>query len=137
MNEVNMHGYKPTTSINVPPDIVIDPSTLKRGPWLVLNPEASVSSAYDYEVKSWPSFFSKMITGRKKHDMRDKRDRDYKVGDKILFREWDPFGGGYSGRTAIFEVTYITSNDSPCSMSSAALDRNFVILSVQLVAGCE
>jgi hypothetical protein len=88
---------------------------------------------YDYEVKSWPAFFSKMITGVKKHDMRDKRERDYKVGDRVLLREYDPFGGGYTGRAAVFLITYITSNDTPCAMSSNALDRDACILSVALM----
>lgn len=88
----------------------------------------------DYAVKSWPSFFSAMISGEKRHDMRDKRDRDYKVGDVMLLREYDPFGAGYTGRDATFRITYITSNDTPCAMSSAALDNNFAILSVELLA---
>jgi len=64
--------------------------------------------------------------------MRDMRDRDYKVGDRMLLREYDPFGGGYSGRQAIATITYITSHETPCAMSSAALDRNFAILSVEV-----
>ena len=88
---------------------------------------------YDYEVKSWPAFFSQMIAGDKKHDMRDKRDRDYKIGDRMLLREFDPFGGGYTGREAVALITYITDNVTPCAMSSAALDNNFAILSVKMV----
>lgn len=85
---------------------------------------------YDYEVKSWPWFFEPMCAGHKKHDMRDKRDRDYKIGDRMLLREWDPRTGEYTGREAIAMITYITSNDAPCAMSSNALDRNACILSV-------
>ena len=73
---------------------------------------------YDYELKSWPWFFDEMVAGRKKHDMRDKRERDYTVGDLILLREYDPRGLGYTGRTASMVITYITSNDTPCAMSS-------------------
>src|ERR1043166_7472548 len=85
---------------------------------------------YDYEVKSWPWFFEPMCAGNKKHDMRDKRDRPYKVGDRMLLREWDPRNGKYTGREAVAMITYITSNDSPCAMSSSALDNNHAILSV-------
>lgn len=87
---------------------------------------------YDYAIKSWPAFFSKMITGQKKADMRDKRDRNYAIGDRALLCEYDPFGGGYTGRWAIFEITHIISNDTPCAMSSAALDNDFCILSMDL-----
>jgi hypothetical protein len=86
----------------------------------------------DYEVKSWPWFFQPMMDGEKKHDMRDKRDRPYKVGDRMLLREFDPRGSGYTGRTAVARITYITSNDSPCAMSSGALDNNYAILSVEI-----
>jgi hypothetical protein len=89
---------------------------------------------YDYEVKSWPWFFEEMISGRKMHDMRDKRDREYKVGDKMLLREFDPRTGDYTGRASIATITYITDNVTPCAMSSAALDRNFAILSLNVEA---
>ncbi|ARK07468.1 hypothetical protein LAV_00068 [Sphingobium phage Lacusarx] len=95
------------------------------------------TNAYDYEVKSWPQFFGPMLDGTKKHDMRNKRDRQYRVGDKMLLREFDPFGGGYTGRSAIFKITYITSNETPCALSSAGLDDEMAILSVQLVAVAE
>lgn len=91
---------------------------------------AGNTAHYDYEVKSWPWFFEPMCAGTKKHDMRDKRDRAYKVGDRMLLREWDPRTGQYTGREAVATITYITSNDSPCAMSSNALDRDAAILSV-------
>jgi hypothetical protein len=51
----------------------------------------------------------------------------------VLLCEYDPFGGGYTGRWALFEITYITSNDTPCAMSSNALARDACILSVSLI----
>jgi len=87
---------------------------------------------YDYEVKSWPWFFEEMIVGRKKHDMRDKRDRDYAIGDRMLLREFDPRTGQYTGRAAIAKITYITDNVTPCAMSSSALDNSFAVLSVDV-----
>lgn len=109
-----------------------------------LNPEPSLPVAgtpmprtpggnaaiYDYEVKSWPWFFEPMCAGKKKHDMRDKTERPYRVGDRMLLREFDPRGAGYTGREAIAMITYITSNDTPCAMSSNALDKDACILSV-------
>ena len=85
---------------------------------------------FDYMVKSWPWFFEPMCAGEKKHDMRDKRDRDYKVGDQMLLREFDPRTGTYTGREAVAMITYITDNVTPCAMSSAALANDFAILSV-------
>lgn len=85
---------------------------------------------YDYEVKSWPWFFEPMVAGNKKHDMRDKSERPYRIGDRMLLREFDPRNGQYTGREAVAMITYITSNDTPCAMSSNALDNNACILSV-------
>jgi hypothetical protein len=87
---------------------------------------------YDYEVKSWPWFFEQMINGHKKHDMRDKRDQEYAVGDRMLLREFDPRNGQYTGRASIATITYITDNVTPCAMSSSALDNSFAILSVDV-----
>jgi hypothetical protein len=85
---------------------------------------------YDYEVKSWPWLFEPMCAGKKTHDMRDKRDRPYKVHDRMLLREFDPRTGTYTGREAIASITYITDNVTPCAMSSGALANDFAILSV-------
>lgn len=92
---------------------------------------------YDYAVKSWPWLFEQMLAGTKKHDMRDLRDRPYEIGDRMLLQEFDPRSGEYTGREAVANITYITSNMTPCAMSSAALDRNFAILSVQIEANPE
>jgi hypothetical protein len=86
--------------------------------------------AYDYEVKSWPQFFGPMVSGKKLHDMRNKRDRAYKIGDRMLLREFDPFGGGYTGRSAVATITYITSRETPCALSSVGLGDDMAILSV-------
>lgn len=85
---------------------------------------------YDHEVKSWPFLFQPIIEGIKTHDIRDKRDRDYNVGEVMLLREFDPAKGEYTGREARVLITYITDNVTPCAMSSAVLDRNFAVLSI-------
>tara|TARA_R110000851_G_scaffold18062_1_gene56985 strand:+ start:456 stop:725 length:270 start_codon:yes stop_codon:yes gene_type:complete len=84
-----------------------------------------------YKVKSWPSFFKAIVSGEKLHDMRDMRDRDYKVGDVLTLQEFDPFGGGYSGSEYDVEITYITSVNTPCAMSSVALSNTHCILSIK------
>lgn len=88
---------------------------------------------YDYEVKSWPWLFEPMVAGKKLHDMRDKRDRPYKVGDRMLLREFDPRTGTYTGREAVAYITYITDNVTPCAMSSSALSGDHAILSVSVM----
>ena len=83
-----------------------------------------------HKVKSWTSFFQAFRTGAKKHDMRDLKDRVYKVGDTLILQEYDPFKGEYTGEELSMKITYITSRDTPCAFSSAALDRDYCILSL-------
>ncbi|QOZ06641.1 DUF3850 domain-containing protein [Bradyrhizobium sp. CCBAU 51765] len=85
----------------------------------------------DHELKCWPQFFSEIEAGRKKHDLRRNDDRKFKVGDKILLREFDPKLNNYTGRSMMVQVTYVTSSDLPCALSKDALHPNFCILSIQ------
>jgi hypothetical protein len=86
-----------------------------------------------YNVKSWVPFFQAFKTGAKKHDMRDLKDRNYKVGDILNLQEYDPFTGTYTGDEMLMKITYITSRETPCAFSSAALDSNYCILSLEPV----
>ncbi len=88
-----------------------------------------------YNVKSWVPFFQAFKTGAKKHDMRDLKDRNYKVGDILILEEYDPFKGTYTGDAMKMKITYITSRETPCAFSSAALDSNYCILSLEPI--CE
>lgn len=90
----------------------------------------------DHVLRSWPHLFQPMMKGVKTHDLR-KDDRGYKVGDIILYREYDIAVGAYTGREQQFEVTYITGRNegqSPCAVSSVVLDREYVILSIRKVS---
>lgn len=83
-----------------------------------------------HHVKSWPWFFQAMVAGRKKHDMRT-TDRDYKVGDILCLQEFDPRSGTYTGDEHLMNITYITSRDTPCALSSNGLAQDHVILSLE------
>lgn len=86
-----------------------------------------------HKVKSWPAYFQAMLDGNKKHDMRNMKDRDYRIGDTLRLQEYDPFEGKYTGREALFEITYITSIETPCALSGAMLDNSGCILSVEKI----
>ena len=91
------------------------------------------SKVVTHNVKSWPAYFQPMLDGIKKHDMRNMKDRNYKVGDILNLQEFDPFKGEYTGREAKFRITYMTNKVTPCALSSAMLDDDAVILSVERV----
>jgi len=92
-----------------------------------------MSAFITHSVKSWPAFFEAAIDGRKTHDFRNKYERNYKIGDFLELNEYNPFVGDYTGRKALFRITYITSNDTPCALSSNALDRDTCVLSIRKV----
>lgn len=75
-----------------------------------------------HDLKCWPDPFEAMLDGSKPYEIR-RADRDYRVGDTLWLREWNPcddYTGpndgvrklimphGYSGREVRREITYIT-----------------------------
>lgn len=89
----------------------------------------------DHELKSWPQFFRAIMAGDKTHDLRRSDDRNFRVGDRILLREFDPQSEAYTGETALVDVTYITSAANPCALSNEALHPNYCILSIRMAPG--
>jgi hypothetical protein len=85
-----------------------------------------------HEVKSWNQFFSEIVAGRKRHELR-RNDRGYRVGDTLLLREFDPASETYTGRTGHAEITSMTSADNPCAVSNEALRDGFCVLTIRLV----
>lgn len=65
----------------------------------------------NHDLKIWPEFFEAVEDGSKTFEIR-RNDRDYKVGDTLMLREFVPSTGlncaRYTGREILVEVTYIT-----------------------------
>lgn len=83
-----------------------------------------------HELKCWPELFQAIVEDKKTHDLRHS-DRNFKVGDVMLLKEYDPLLNIYSGRQANVEITYITSAYSPCALSTDALKSEYCILSIK------
>jgi hypothetical protein len=64
-----------------------------------------------HDLKCWPVFFEKILTGEKRHEIR-LNDRNFQVGDILQLREWDPITKRHTGRAVLREVTYITPSPS-------------------------
>ncbi len=58
-----------------------------------------------HELKSWPQFMDALITSTKTFEVR-KNDRDFKVGDYLMLREFDPATGKYGRRVVGARVIY-------------------------------
>ena len=87
-----------------------------------------------HELKCWPQFFRAIQSEEKTHDLRRTDDREFKVGDKLFLREFDPKTGTYTGRSLMVKVTYVTSSKIPCALSEAALHPSYCILSIKIIS---
>jgi len=86
-----------------------------------------------HTLKSWPEFFEAIIRGEKLHEIRRTSDRQFRTGDILHLREYDPNADRYSGRECTVQVTYITSRENECALSPHALSDGFCILSIKLI----
>jgi uncharacterized protein DUF3850 len=61
----------------------------------------------DHELKVWPPFYDMVDDGSKPFEIR-KDDRDFKVGDLCLMKEYKPashgFPGSFTGRSCVREI---------------------------------
>lgn len=60
-----------------------------------------------HHLKCWPVEFQAIKNGRKTDEFR-KDDRNYRVGDFLILREWNPHRKKYSVEEIAVEVTFIT-----------------------------
>ena len=65
-----------------------------------------------HELKTWPEFFKDLTNRTKTFEVR-RDDRDFRAGDILWLREWDPGAEKYSGRELWRRITYRTEKGSP------------------------
>lgn len=66
-----------------------------------------------HELKTWPEYFEAIWMGVKTFEIRFD-DREFKEGDVVFLREYDPNTKTYSGRTIVRRIVYVTSwNQKP------------------------
>ena len=82
-----------------------------------------------HELKTWPEFFQAVIDNKKKFEVR-KNDRNFKAGDVLRLREWnpqwdnDPVTEQYTGRYCYVMVCYVLSDNVP------GLEPGYCIMSI-------
>lgn len=87
----------------------------------------------NHVLKSWVGLFEPIFLGLKTHDLRV-LDRNYKVGDICLLKEYDPLKKKYTGRKVKVKITYITSSKhQECAFSPFALHSATGILSIKKI----
>ena len=83
----------------------------------------------EHEVKCWPEFFKDIWNRKKRFELR-RNDRNYKVGDKLRIKEYNPseVGNEYTGLETCNNITYILGNKNDCE--KFGLMPGFVILGI-------
>lgn len=59
-----------------------------------------------HELKIWPEYFEPVFHRVKNFEVR-KNDRDFKVGDIIVLRQFDPIKSEYVGGICGREISYV------------------------------
>lgn len=78
-----------------------------------------------HELKIFPWYYYAMVTNKKKFELRE-NDRNYKVGDILVLREYDPQHKKHTGHYLEVEVTYILRLDEFFN-----LDNDYVVMSIR------
>lgn len=63
-----------------------------------------------HELKELHQFYIGLEDGSKNFEIR-KNDRDYKVGNILILKEYDPWTKKYSGRSLKKQITYILHHE--------------------------
>lgn len=62
-----------------------------------------------HELKTLPEYFNAVVEGKKTFEVR-KNDRNFKIGDILVLKEWTR--GGYTGNMVRKKITYILDDNS-------------------------
>jgi len=78
-----------------------------------------MSTPTTHELKTWPEFFERILDGSKPFEIR-RGDRNFKVGDTLLLKEWKPMAREYTGREVRKVITY--------TLTGMGLEAGFIAL---------
>ena len=79
-----------------------------------------------HELKTWPSYFNAVINGIKTFEVR-KADRPFKIGDKLLLREWSPKTEQYTGAVLTRQISYILHG------GQFGIEEGFIVMGLQKI----
>lgn len=86
-----------------------------------------------HHLKAWPAPFADLAAGVKSYEIRI-NDRNYRAGDRLVLREWDPTKQTHTGSFCIAHVTHVTSSSSYGGILDGMLGTNVAVLGIQLRA---
>jgi hypothetical protein len=79
----------------------------------------------DHELKCWSEFFQPIWDDKKTFEIR-KDERNFKVGDRILLREYNPTLKIYSQRSIVAQIIYILHDDNYLSYGYVAFSMKIL-----------
>lgn len=82
----------------------------------------------NHELDVRQDFFSGILSGKKKHEVRKANEVNFKEGDFLQLKEIDFFTGKHTGRELTVEATYIT----PINIGEI---YSFAIISINVIEG--
>lgn len=83
-----------------------------------------------HELKILPRWFEDVLTGKKNFEIR-RNDRDFKVGDYLLLKEYEPAIAKFSGREILKRIQYIYEGDGTYGLS-----EEFCVLGLETYKCC-
>lgn len=82
----------------------------------------------NHELKIWPEHFDNIVIGKKTFEIR-KNDRDYKSGDTLILKRFNPDRQEYTGATCNVYVSHILYGTD----NNWGLNRDCCIMSIHLL----
>lgn len=86
-------------------------------------PETEVGPPRTHDLKIWPIYFDAVAFGDKRFEVR-KDDRDFRVGDELRLREWDPQTESYTGRECLAVIDYLLTG------GALGIETGYVVMSI-------
>lgn len=77
-----------------------------------------------HELKTCNEYFDEVFMGRKTFEVRE-NDRNFKKGDTLILKEWNPETEKYTGRELARSVTYVFKG------GAFGLGKGFVVMAIQ------
>ena len=63
-----------------------------------------------HDLKTWPKYFAAVRSGQKRFEIR-RNDRDFKVGDILVLREFEPDTQDYTGQVEERQINFLLSEE--------------------------
>ena len=78
-----------------------------------------------HDLKTWPGVFNATLSGRKTAEYRF-NDRNFKCGDYLNLREYQPESETYTGESLLVEITHIVRG------GNFGIPEGYCVMSVRL-----